>query len=72
MEVSEIQRLKEPEEENRLLKQMYAELSLKLQLQKEIIKKALVPVEWAGELQATYQVSIVMSCQVVCMSRTVY
>ncbi|CAM5206823.1 IS3 family transposase [Oligella ureolytica] len=28
--------------------------------------------QWAGELQATYQVSIIMSCQVVCMSRTAY
>lgn len=39
MEVSEAQRLKELEEENRRLKQMYAELSLKSQLQEEIIKK---------------------------------
>lgn len=39
MDVSEAQRLKELEEENRRLKQMYAELSLKTQLQEEIIKK---------------------------------
>ena len=39
MDVSEAQRLKELEEENRRLKQMYAELSLKSQLQEEIIKK---------------------------------
>ena len=39
MEVSEAQRLKTLEEENRRLKQMYAELSLKSQLQEEIIKK---------------------------------
>ena len=39
MDVSEAQRLKELEEENRRLKQMYAELSLKCQLQEEIIKK---------------------------------
>lgn len=39
MEVSEVQRLKELEDENRRLKQMYAELSLKSQLQEEIIKK---------------------------------
>ncbi|OCG67431.1 transposase [Gilliamella sp. Fer4-1] len=39
METSDIKRLKELEDENRKLKQMFAELSLKFQLQEEIIKK---------------------------------
>jgi putative transposase len=39
METSNIKRLKELEAENRKLKQMFAELSLKSQLQEEIIKK---------------------------------
>ena len=39
MEVSDVKRLKALEDENRRLKQMYAELSLKSQLQEEIIKK---------------------------------
>lgn len=39
MEVSDLKRLKELEKENRRLKQMYADLSLKSQLQEEIIKK---------------------------------
>lgn len=39
MEASDVKRLKELEEENRRLKQMYAELSLKSQMQEEIIKK---------------------------------
>jgi len=39
MEASDVKRLKELEEENRRLKQMYADLSLKSQLQDEIIKK---------------------------------
>ncbi len=39
MEASDVQRLKELEEENRCLKQMYAELSLKSELQASIIKK---------------------------------
>ena len=39
MEASDICRMKELEEENRRLKQMYAELSLKSQMQEEIIKK---------------------------------
>ncbi|MWP50482.1 transposase [Gilliamella sp. Lep-s21] len=39
MESSDIKRLKALEAENRKLKQMFAELSLKSQLQEEIIKK---------------------------------
>ncbi|WP_176715074.1 transposase [Snodgrassella sp. R-53583] len=39
METSDIKRLKELETQNRKLKQMFAELSLKSQLQEEIIKK---------------------------------
>jgi putative transposase len=39
METSDIKRLKELEAENRKLKQMFAELSLKSQLQEEIVKK---------------------------------
>ena len=39
MEASDVRRLKELEEENRRLKQMYAELSLKSQMQQDIIKK---------------------------------
>ncbi|OCG62434.1 transposase [Gilliamella sp. GillExp13] len=39
METSDIKRLKELEAENRKLKQMFAELSLKSQPQEEIIKK---------------------------------
>lgn len=39
MEASDVRRLKELEEENRRLKQMYADLSLKSQMQEDIIKK---------------------------------
>lgn len=39
MEASDVKRLKELEEENRRLKQMYADLSLKSEIQAEIIKK---------------------------------
>ncbi|MDN3649844.1 transposase [Reinekea marina] len=39
MEATDVRRLKELEEENRRLKQMYAELSLKAQMQEDIIKK---------------------------------
>ena len=39
MEASDVKHLKELEEEKRRLKQMYADLSLKSQMQEEIIKK---------------------------------
>ncbi|MDH3381033.1 MAG: transposase [Gammaproteobacteria bacterium] len=39
MEASEVRRMKELEDENRRLKQMYADLSLKSRMQEEIIKK---------------------------------
>ena len=39
MSVSELQRLKHLEEENRRLKQLYAELSLEHQVVKEVLRK---------------------------------
>jgi len=39
MEASDLRRLKELEEENRRLKQMYAELSLEHQVLKDIVEK---------------------------------
>ena len=39
MQASDIRRIKELEDENRRLKQMYADLSLKSTMQAEIIKK---------------------------------
>lgn len=41
MSVSELKRLKEVEEENRRLKQMYANLSLEYEVLKDIIEKKL-------------------------------
>ena len=41
MEASDVRRLKELEEENRQLKQMYADLSLKHQMLDELVKKKL-------------------------------
>lgn len=45
MEVSELERMKELKQENRRLKQMFADLSLEHLALKEIIKKALTPAE---------------------------
>ena len=39
MSVSELQRLKHLEDENRRLKQLYAELSLEHQVMKEVLRK---------------------------------
>lgn len=41
MEASDVKRLKELEEENRKLKQMYAELSLETRILKDVIEKKL-------------------------------
>jgi putative transposase len=43
MEVSQLRRLKELEEENRKLKQMYADLSLEHKVLKDIVEKKLSP-----------------------------
>ena len=43
MEVSRVRRLKELEEENRKLKQMYAELALDNKILKDVIEKTLEP-----------------------------
>ena len=54
MDVSQVRRLKELEEENRKLKQMYADLALDNQILRDVIeKKTLEPEirrELAGEL----------------------
>ncbi len=41
MEASDVKRLKELEEENRKLKQMYAELSIETRILKDVIEKKL-------------------------------
>jgi len=41
MDVSQLQRLKELEDENRKLKQMYADLSLEHKVLKDIVEKKL-------------------------------
>ncbi|MCO6527044.1 transposase [Snodgrassella sp.] len=76
METSDIKRLKELEAENRKFKQMFAKLSLKSQLQEEIIKKALLPTKerkaWALALLESHPVTITMSCSIVGLSRCAY
>ena len=76
MEVSDIKRLKDLEDENRKLKEMYANLSLKHQMLEDLVqKKALTAAkrrEWVNYLREHYGVSISMACVVVGNSRSVY
>jgi len=61
-----VRRLKELEEENRRLKQMYADLALDNQILRDVIeKKTLEPEvkrELAGVIVEEYEVSIARAC----------
>src|SRR5690554_1491265 len=54
MNSKELKRLKELEEENRKLKQMYATLALDHQMAKEIIEKSFKALQEANHCQRTY------------------
>ncbi|HEX7762551.1 MAG TPA: IS3 family transposase [Cellvibrio sp.] len=76
MEASDVKRLKDLEEENRRLKQMYAELSLDHKILKDIVgKKAVKPAvrrELADYAVTTHAVSLRRACRVVGLSDSVY
>ncbi|MCP0913331.1 MULTISPECIES: IS3 family transposase [Legionella] len=76
LQVSDVKRLKELEEENRRLKQMYAELSLDHKILKDIVgKKAVKPAvrrELADYAVNTHAVSLRRACRVVGISDSVY
>ncbi|UYF99505.1 IS3 family transposase [Halomonas sp. GD1P12] len=76
MEASDVKRLKELEEENRRLKQRYAELSLDHKLLKDVIeKKAVKPAvrrEWVDYLKQAHGVSIRRACRIAGISDSVY
>ncbi len=77
MEASDVKRLKELEEENRRLKQMYAELSLDHNLLKDVIekKKAVTPAvrrERVNYLKQTHGVSFRRACRITGISDAVY
>ena len=76
MSVSELKRLKELEEENRRLKQMYANLSLEHEVLKDIIEKKLSKSEERREL-AKYAIeehglSERQACRTVNLNRCTY
>ncbi|WP_421505002.1 IS3 family transposase [Erwinia rhapontici] len=76
MEVADIKKIKDLEDENRRLKQMFADLSLECRALKDVIeKKPLKPAikrELVSYLTAQFSMSIRQACRTVSLSRTVY
>ncbi|TQF67866.1 IS3 family transposase [Pseudoalteromonas luteoviolacea] len=76
MEASDVKRLKELEDENRKLKDMFATLSLKHSMLEEIIFKKAVKTSrrraWVAHLRARFEVSVAFACDVAGLSRSVY
>ncbi|WP_404826320.1 IS3 family transposase, partial [Pluralibacter gergoviae] len=76
MEASDIKKMKDLEDENRRLKQMFADLSLECRALKDVIeKKPLTPAikrELVGYLNSAYSMSIRQACRTLLLSRSVY
>ena len=76
MEVSQLHRLKELEEENRKLKQMYADLSLEHKVLKDIVEKKVITVSdhkrLAREAIEENQVSERQASRYLCISQSVF
>ena len=75
MEASDIKKMKDLEDENRRLKQMFADLSLECRALKDVIEKSLKPAikrELVNYLAAHYAMSIRHACRTLSLSRTVF
>nr|WP_275691292.1 IS3 family transposase [Klebsiella pneumoniae] len=76
MEASDIKKMKDLEDENRRLKQMFADLSLECRALKDIIeKKPLKPAikrELVSYLTAQFAMSLRQTCRILSLSRTVF
>ncbi|HBC0359489.1 TPA: IS3 family transposase, partial [Citrobacter farmeri] len=76
MEAADIKKIKDLEDENRRLKQMFADLSLECRALKDVIeKKPLKPVikrELASYLISQFAMSIRQACRMLSLSRTVF
>ncbi|HBW8316255.1 IS3 family transposase [Klebsiella pneumoniae] len=76
MEASDIKKMKDLEDENRRLKQMFADLSLECRALKDVIeKKPLKPAikrELASYLITQFAMSVRQACRTLSLSRTVY
>nr|HCI9088500.1 IS3 family transposase [Klebsiella variicola] len=76
MEASDIKKMKDLEDENRRLKQMFADLSLECRALKDVIEnKALKPAikrELVSYLTAQFPMSLRQACRILSLSRTVF
>ncbi|MGP2416572.1 IS3 family transposase [Pantoea ananatis] len=76
MEASDIKKMKDLEDENRQLKQMFADLSLECRALKDVIeKKPLKPAikrELVNYLTAEFAMSLRQACRTLSLSRTVF
>ncbi|HBR2128820.1 IS3 family transposase [Klebsiella variicola] len=76
MEASDIKKMKDLEDENRRLKQMFADLSLECSALKDVIeKKPLKPAikrELVSYLTAQFAMSLRQACRILSLSRTVF
>ena len=75
MELSQVKRLKELEEENRKLKQMYADLALDNQILRDVIEKTIEPEvkkEIVSEISVEFEVSITRACRLMEIHRSYY
>ncbi|AWH89658.1 IS3 family transposase [Limnobaculum parvum] len=76
MEAADIKKIKDLEDENRRLKQMFADLSLECRALKDVIeKKPLKPAikrELVGYLTTQFTMSIRQACRTLSLSRTVF
>ncbi|WP_394546845.1 IS3 family transposase [Pantoea ananatis] len=75
MEASDIKKMKDLKDENRRLRQMFADLSLECRALKEVIEKSLkkpaIKRELVGYLTAQFTMSIRQACRTLSLSRTV-
>lgn len=76
MEASDIKKIKDLEDENRRLKQMFADLSLENRALKDVIEKKALKSAFKSELVThlitTFGLSIRQACRSHNLSRTVY
>ncbi len=71
MEAADIKKIKDLEDENRRLKQMFADLSLECRAFKDVIEPA-IKRELVSYLTAQFAMSLRQACRTLSLSRMVY